>query len=204
MKVPDPDNEGQEIEVFTPAEIEARDKVKDDELAQAREDAEKYKILSDEKTQNFKRLNEMTVEEKAALSADKIAAIQRAEAAEDRVKALEEAHSTDTQNRIKTDTEKALEKYHGGNEKLKEALEANFKMINIEGTDTASIEERARLAASMEMGKNNDNHEPLMSAMRGGEAPKPRDKEGKSFAEGDKGKKAFDQMGWDPEAGEQK
>lgn len=191
MKIPDPDNEGQEIEVFSAAELAE----KDNELILAKQEVEKLKIVSAEKTENFKRLNDMTEVERNALSAEKIENIKRAEAAEDRVKKLEDQISGDTEKRITTDTENALKKFHGGDETLKKALEENFKIIQLEGNDTETINKRAEMAAAMEIGKNNANRNPLMASMGGG-APQIREK-GRTdeFLGSDRGKAALAQMG---------
>lgn len=190
MMIDNPDKEGEQIEVYTPAEVAE----KEAKITELTGEVDKYKNLSAEKTENFRKLNELSAEEKTALGADKLAAMARAEAAETQIQELKDQISGDAQKRIEADTTAALAKYHGGNETLKAALEANFKMINMEGNDTATIEERARLAASMEAGKNNENHAPLTAAMRGG-SPAPRAGGEKPFAETDKGKAAMAQMG---------
>ncbi len=197
IKIDNPDKEGEEMEVYTADEVAAQRTELESAKAErdaAKAEAEKFQKVSAEKTENFKKLNELTETEKAGLSAEKLEAMKRAEASESRVKELEDRYNTDTQNRIKKDTEDALAKYHGGDEKLKEALEKNFKLINMEGTDTATIQERARLAASMEKGKS-DRPNPLMYPM-GGSAPKSAEKnKTEEFMKSDKAKEAQKRMG---------
>jgi hypothetical protein len=197
FKVEDPNNEGQEIEVFTPEEVAAKEAelvAAKEEVAQAKAEAEKYQKVSAEKTDNFKKLNEMTEAEKATLSAEKIEALKRFEASEARAKALEDKINQDTETRIKTDTETALSKYHGGDENLKKALEANFKMIGLEGNDTATIQERARLAAAMEAGKSGRAN-PLMAPMSG-DSPRMQNKSATDeFLKSEKAKEAMKRMG---------
>ncbi len=197
IKIDNPDKEGEEMEVYTADEVAAQktelDAAKTERDA-AKADAEKYQKVSAEKTENFKKLNELSAEEKSKLSAENIEAMKRFEAAEARAAALESKMNEDTQSRIKKDTDDALFKYHGGDEKLKEQLEKNFKMINLEGTDTTTIQERARLAASMEKGKAGGMN-PLMSPM-GGSAPRTVDKnKTEEFMKSDKAKAAMKAMG---------
>lgn len=201
IKVPHPDKEGEEIEVYTPDEVAARDAekdaaitAKDTELAAARAEVEKHKRVASEQTTNFKRFSELGESEKAALSAEKIAEMKRAEAAEDKVKALEDSINSDRQARIKSDTDAALKKYHGGDEKLKEALEKNFKMINLEGTDTETIQERARLAMSMEAGKNGGRN-PIFGNMNGGAPQSKEASKTEEFLKSEKGAAALKLMG---------
>lgn len=187
---------GEEVEAFLPEEVKAKDDAlaaKDVELATIKAEAEKYKRVASEQTTNFKKFNELSEAERNALSSEKIEAMKRSEASEAKLAALEQQLNTDTQTRIKTDTELALSKYHGGDAKLKEALEKNFQMINLEGTDTATIYERAKLAASMEKGKVERN--PLNAPLFG---DSPRSKElsqKEEFEKSDKYKAARRAMG---------
>ncbi len=197
IKIDDPNNEGQEIEVFTQEELAA----KETELATARAEAEatkveveKYKRVASEQTANFKKVNEMSEAERATFSAKEIEMMKRNEAAEAKASALEAKINEDTTKRIETDTKNALAKYHGGDEKLKEILEKNFKMINLEGNDTETIIERARLAAAMEAGKTGRAN-PLMSPMNGS-SPRMQDKsKSEEFLKSEKAKAAMKMMG---------
>lgn len=196
--------DGDEIDAFTSEEVKAKDDAiaaKEAELATikaeaetAKAEVEKYKRVATEQTTNFKKLNDLTEAEKTALSSEKLEAMKRFEAAEARAAALEEKINTDTKTRIQSDTDSALAKYHGGDEKLKKALEENFKIINLEGTDTATIQERARLAASMEKGKA-DRINPLHTNF-GGSAPRSQEKsKTEEFLKSEKAKAALKAMG---------
>lgn len=191
ITIDNPDKEGEQIDVFTAEEMAA----KNAELDTTKEEVEKYKRVSAEKTEHFKKLNDLTEEEKKQFTARDLENMARNEANEKKIQDLTDQISGDAQKRLDRDTAAALAKYHGGDEKLKAALEANFNMINMEGNDTATIEERARLAASMEIGKNNESHAPLTAAMRGGGSPAPRNNGDKPFTDTDKGKAAMSQMG---------
>lgn len=197
IKVDDPNNPGQEIEVFTPEEVAAKDTelaTVRAEAAAARAEADKYQKVSAEKTENFKKLNELTEAEKSALSTEKIEAMKRFEAAESRAAALEAKINADTTSRIEKDKEAALKKYHGGDETLKKELEANYKLIGLEGTDTETIQERARLAAAMYTGKTNRQN-PLMANMNG-DSPRYKEKtQTEEFMKSERAKEAMRRMG---------
>lgn len=197
FKVQDPNDESKEIEVFTPDEVAAKDAEITAAKADAekfRADADKYQKVSAEKTENFKKLNEMTESEKAALSAEKIEFMKRAEAAEAKVSNLEDKFNKDTQDRINADTEAALKKYHGDDPKMKEVLEKNFKLISLEGTDTNTIYERARLAAAMEAGKTGRAN-PLMSPMNGSAPRSQQSSKSEEFLKSEKAQEAMKRMG---------
>ncbi len=193
MKIEDPSDPTQEIEVYTQAELAEQVAAKDAEIQTARDEAEKYKKVSAEKTENFKHLNEMTETERASLSADKLESLKRAEAAEAKVTALEEKYNGDVQARIASDREKALAKYHGNNPELKKAIEENYALIAMEGTDTETINRRAEKAAAMYSGSVGRQN-PLMMGF-GGSAPSSKDaSRTEAFLESDKGKKGMDMM----------
>lgn len=164
------------------------------EAQAAKEEAEKYKKVSAEKTDNFKKLNEMSEKEKETFSAKEIENMKRIEAAEAKAAALENKINEDVNSRIVGDKEKALAQYHGGNKELKEALEKNFDLINLVGSSTDTIYERARLAANMEKGKLGSNN-PLYAHMNGA-SPRIQEKgDREKFMESDKAAKALKLMG---------
>jgi hypothetical protein len=190
MKIADPENEGQEIEVYTVEEMNAQKA----EVDAAKAEADRLQRVSAEKTDNFKKLNDMTEQERAAMSAEKIEILKRTEAAEAKAQGLEDKYNSDTQARIKNDTEAALAKYHGGNAELKKLLEDNFALINIPETDTASIQKRAAFAANMIAGASGGVN-PLMQHA-GGSAPVSVDQtRTQEFLGSDRGKAALSKMG---------
>lgn len=199
LKIEDPNDPTKEIEVYTTEELNARateiETAKAAEIETAKAEAEKYKRVASEQTTNFKKLNEMSAEERAGLSTEKLEALKRAEAAEARVTALEEGIKTETQTRIKTDTDNALAKFHGGNEELKKILEDNFKVIALEGNDTATIQKKAEMAANMYRGSQEGKKNPLFASMSGN-GPSHKDKtKSAEFLESDKAKEAMKRMG---------
>ncbi len=194
IEIEDPNNPGQMMTVFTPDEVQSQLAEKETALATANSEVEKYKRVAAEQGENFKKLSDMTAEEKAALSAEKIENLRRLEAAEAKAAAIEDKYNNDTKTRINKDKEDALRRYHGDDPKLKEALEKNFEMIGLTGDDTQTIYERARLAAAMESGKTGARN-PLMGGFSGS-GPSSKDvSKTAEFLESDKGKRAQELMG---------
>lgn len=193
--------DGTEYDAPTAEEIAA----KDTEIATAKADAETARAeatearrVAAEQTQNFKKVNEMSAEDKARFTAEQLEIIKRAESAEAKAVALETQINTDTTKRIDNDKANALAKYHGGNTELKKKLEENYAIINIEGTDTETINKRAKLAADMikgDMGFSN----PLFAHMNGG-SPRSKDHtRTEEFLKSEKGQKAAKLMGLEEE-----
>lgn len=206
MKVQDPNDPEKEIEVFTADEMAIQTAAATEAKTAAetaRAEAEKLKVVVAEKTNNFKKLNEMTDAERTALGAEKLEAIKRFEAAEARATALEESINSDKKARVESDTASALAKYHGGDEKLKAALEENFKIINLEGTDKETIEKRAKLAADMYKGQTGRAN-PLMASMSGGSPGHQEKSKTEEFLGSDKAAEAMKRMGDAPAKKEEK
>lgn len=202
IKVDDPNNPGQEIEVYTADELavkEAEATTAKAEAEAARIEADKYKRVASEQTQNFKKLNEMSDAEKAKMTAEQIEDRKRWEAAEARATALEDSINNDKKARVQSDTAAALAKYHGGDDKLKAALEENFKLINLEGTDKETIEKRAKMAADMYKGQTGRVN-PLMASMSGGSPGHQEKSKTEEFLGSDRAAEAMKRMGDAPVA----
>ena len=194
FKIEDPTDPTKEIEVYTQAELTERETAKDAEIQAAKAEAEQLRKVTNEKTENFRKLHEMSAEEKAGLSAEKIEAMKRAEAAEAKVTALEERYNTDTQRRIETDKETALARFHGGNAELKKVLEENYAMINMEGTDTETIQKRAQAAVNMYNGAIRGQN-PLTASYSGGSPVHKEQTNSQEFQQSEKFKAARRAMG---------
>lgn len=194
MMIEDPTDPEKQIEVYTVEEKVAIEAERD----AAKADAEKYQRISAEKTENFKKLNDLTEAEKATYTAKELENMARVEAAEKRSQELEDRMNSDTQTRIASDTEKALAKFHGGNAELKKVLEDNFKIIALEGNDTDTINKRAEMAAAMYTGST-ANRNPLRAGFSGGSSPTPPAEKNRTeeFLESDRGQYAQKMMGFD-------
>lgn len=194
MMITDPNDPEKEIEVYTAEEKVAIETERD----AAKAEVERLGKVTAEKTENFKKLNEMNEQEKAQFTAKEIENMKRVEAAEARTADLEATITGDKQKRIDSDTTAALAKYHGKDAKLKEALEANFKLIALPGDDTETINKRAEMAASMLRGSTNALN-PLMISF-GGSAPRNVEgTESEAFMKSDKAANALNLMNYKPE-----
>ena len=157
---------GEEMEVYTPDEI----KQYEESVAAAQQEIENLKTVSAEKTENFKRYKEMTSEEKEALTANQIELLRRDEQLEQELSQLKEQLQAKETGELERNKKNILEKFHRGDEALKETLESNWNMLNVEGSDIDSLSKRAELAARM-AGIEISNANPLRQTFSG-EAPK--------------------------------
>lgn len=138
---------GVEETFYTPAELAAREaeltaQFTEKEKTYQTEIEKKDKVLA-EKTENFKKLRDMTEQEKSQLTAQQIVDRKIAEEAMDRAKAVEDLYKSDTEARANSKKTALIEKLSGGNAELKQKLTDSWDVINIPGTDDASIEARA-------------------------------------------------------------
>lgn len=200
FKIDDPENPGQEKEVYTAEELAAKDTeatTAKTALEAANAEVAKLRTVVAEKTDNFRKLNEMSAEEKAKMTSEQIEDRKRWEAAEARAAALEQSINDDKKARIESDTAAALAKYHGGDEKLKAALEENFKLINLDGTDKETLEKRAKMAADMYKGQTGKPN-PLMASMNGGGPVQKDPNKTQEFLKSDRAAEAMRRMGDTP------
>jgi hypothetical protein len=192
-------DEGKEIEVFTAEEVAAREKAAGEAVgktegeknAALQAELEKARRVLSEKTDNFKKLHEMTEEEKSKMSAAQIESAKRMEAAETRASALEEEIKKDKTTRSDKAREKALARYSGTDEKVKEKLVENYKLINLPEGDEDEINRKVEAAWNM-MGVGKPKVNPLNQSWQG-DAPNKGSSE--NFAESERGKAALKNMG---------
>lgn len=183
------DGKGGQIEVFTADEMAAKETA----LNEAKAEAEKYKQVSIEKTENFKKLHEMTEKEKEQYTEKELEARRMAEIATERAEALEKKYKEDTENRAKAIRESEITRLSGGDVKLKEEIEKNWGLINLEGTDETTIKQRADMAFKMAVGSGAVPN-PL-NREHGGDAPRHKEKEdSEKFLGSDRGKAAWEKM----------
>jgi len=188
--------EGKEVEGFYPEEVEARvqeaikphmtaaETAKADAEA-ARAEAEKYKRVSMEKTENFKRYKDMTEEEKGKLTAEQTEAIKRADAAEAKAAEAEAKVTEFTTKSLESLKNKIIREKSGGDADLQKKLEENWNLINLEGNDEETFQKRGDLAFNM-LGLAKPKTSPF-NRMGLGDAPPVK---GEKFTETDKGKAA--------------
>ena len=176
--------DGTKETVYTKAEYEALEKEKADALT-AVADA---KRLVNEKTDNFKKFNEMSEEEKKAYDANTIELLKRND--------LTAKENADLKSRL--DAKEAQDKadnkssiagvYHQGDEKTKTDLETAYTALaGMPETTKEEIAKRYESAAKLAGIQVNSGPNPLYSSVNG-EAP--RSKEAKDFVESPKGTEA--------------
>ncbi len=180
--------DGTKETLYTKDELDAVQKERDDALKSA-EDA---KRLASEKTDNFKRLNEMTEEEKKAYDANTLELLKRndltATENADLKKRLDERDALDLANNKSS----VAGYYHQGDEKIKESLEESYKALaGMPEVTKEDIAKRYEAAAKIVGIQVNSGPNPLYQPYNG-EAPKS--KESKEFVETAKGTEAADMV----------
>ena len=193
------DETGAEETFFSAAEVEA-EKTKIAEEYAAKEanlkaEIEKSQKVLAEKTENFRRLNDMTEKEKEGFTAKEIEIRRMAEQAEDRAKALETQYQNDTKARADLAKEKAIAKFAGDSADIKQKLADSWDLINLSGTDEATIEKKASLVFNMVTGGSHTPN-PLTQEFSG-EAPAVRAAKAAEdeFLKSEKGQSALKAMG---------
>lgn len=192
-------DDGKEMEVYTPEEMEAQKT----EAANALKSAEDFKKEADDakayaeklkgdiadKTENFKRYKDMSDQEKAGLTAEKVENLKRIDMAESKALALEEKFNQDIQERVSEYKNSALKKLAGDDKEIISKIEDNFKLINIDGTTKEIIEKKVEMAFNM-IGISAPGSNPF-NQMPNGEAPGLKE----DFLETERGRAAKDAMG---------
>lgn len=190
--------DGKEIEAYTAEEVEAAKEAAKKEVADvnlkaiADKDIEIARLnkISAEKTENFKKYNQMTDDEKKAYDANTTELLKRndltqAELEEVKTKLAEK--ETKEKEYTKNSILKGL---HNNDEKTKKTIEDNYSYLaGMPESTPEEIAARAGAAARL-AGIQVDPRNPLYSAFSG-EAPKPKE-EGKEFSDTDKGKEAVE------------
>ncbi len=181
-------DDGTEVEMYSKEDYEA--------LATAKTEAEtaatEARRVAAEQTTNFKKVNEMSEEEKKAFDANTIALMQRAdktasenEELRQRLDAKEIADKAENKNSIAS-------YYHQGDEKVKTDIEISYAALaGMPETTKEEIGKRYEAAAKLAGIQVNSGPNPLYSPVNG-EAP--RSKEAKEFVETTKGTEAADMV----------
>lgn len=178
--------DGTEVTLYTEEEVSAKAKEAADATA-AEKDAEITRLakVSAEKTENFRRYNEMTEEEKKAYDANTVSLMKRGDQLEDDLKKereIREAREVADRDRTKNT---ALKGFHAGSEDAKKTIEEKYALLSgmPEGTPE-EIQARATEAAKL-AGISVDSRNPLYVSIHG-EAPQY--KANKEYVETPEGK----------------
>lgn len=194
------DAEGKDITVYTEDEIQAKDAAvaaKDAEIATKQGELDRLSKIQAEQAGNFKKLKDMTEEEKSKLSADQIAERTRADKLEGELEALKGSIDADKLAAADAAKEAIITRYCGSDKELREKFEKNMGILSIE-----NLEEKAAAAASLSGLTRGQRMDPLHAPIMNGDAPghKKEADEKKEFLESDKAKAALAAMGDAPKA----
>lgn len=199
------EEEGTEEELYTPDEYKALQDEKDalaTEKTALEERALKAERVSAEKTENFKKLNEMTDEEKSKFTAAQLEDRKRIEAVEARNAELESKLTDKEKGEIESAKTKGFNKA-GDNVELKTKLQANYDMLGLPEDTPANVELRMQKAWEITAATSGSN--PINDVWDGAAPQMKKDKDEKEkFIESDKGKAALDAMGIEEKKPEEK
>lgn len=194
LTIPDPNNDGAEITVYTEeekAEIEKAVADKDAIIAQKEAELETARKFQAEQAQNFKRLRDMTDDEKSKLSASEIESRTRAEKLEADIESLKGSIDSDKQKAFNDAKEAALKKFSGGDKALREKIEQNMGVLTI--ADPTELVRSAAAIAGVVV--NNGGVNPLYVPLDGDAPQTKQANEKKEFLESDKAAAAMAAMG---------
>ena len=144
MKVEHPET-GEEIDVYTQEDLDAIQAEKQALL----DEAEKLRKVNIEKTENLKKLRDMSEEDKGRYTAEQIELIRRTEEQAEQLEALRSESVDKEQREFERNKEAALKQYHNGNEDMKAKIEANWDLVNLPGTTLDVVAARAEHAARL-------------------------------------------------------
>lgn len=191
------EQDGQTVQAFTQAELDAHataavEAVKADTTKTvAEKDAEITRLskLNIDKTENFKKYNEMSAEEKAAYDANTTELLKRNQIVETELGEVKtKLEEKETRERTSA-KDGALKVFHEGNAEIKTTLEEKYALLAaMPETTPEEITARAIEAAKL-AGISIDSRQPLFSHMNG---DAPNYKPNKDYADTPQGKEAAD------------
>lgn len=170
------EQDGKEIEVFTPEEVAAKDA-----------EIERLSKISAEKTENFKKYNEMTQEEREAHSENELNLIRRNDDLETKVNTLTETIAQKEAREKQEAKDKSLKAFHNDLPEVKTKLEEKYALLAGMPEDTTDQIRARTMEAARLAGISIDSRNPIYQHFDG-EAPKLQDH--KEFVETEKGKEA--------------
>ena len=187
------DDDGKEIEAFTAADLEAAKKEIMEShgktLAEKEAEIANLKKVSAEKTENFKKYNDLTEAEKKSFDANTIELMKRNDMTQKQVEELTMKLAEKEKNERDSNKTTILKGLHKDDEKTKKAVEDAYNALSgMPESNQVEIAARASAAAKL-AGVQMDPRNPLYSSFSG-EAPKSKD-EGKDFVDTEKGQEAL-------------
>ena len=182
--------DGEEVTLYTPEEVEQLNS----EKARLAQENERLAQENKEKATNFRRLNQMTEEEKERYSQAELENRKMIEQLMDEKNALVEQLTQKEKDEINKARERAFDKIVGNNEELKNQLLQKYQMVNIEEKDSESVWQRAEAAALMAKIEIPELFDPTR-VIWNGDAPRPLKGDTQEFLQSDKFKAAQQAMG---------
>ena len=166
--------DGSVINVYTDEEVAAKDA-----------EIERLKQISVEKTENFRRYNEMTEEQRKAYSENELIFIKQNDQLQDKIKTLEETLVKKEERERQEKKMSVFQRFHGGNDEIKNKIDQEYSLLTgMPETTPEEISARAEKAARL-AGIVIDTRNPIYQPING-EAPVY--KENKEFTDTPEGK----------------
>lgn len=192
------DENGNDVEVYTMEEVTVAKETALKEaneshtktLAEKETEIARLNKVSAEKTENFKKYNQLTEEERKSYDANTTELIKRNDKTQDEIDELKTILANKEIKEKDFTKTTILKGFHNEDEKTKKSIEENYNYLaGMPETTNEEISVRAFAAARLS-GITVDNRNPLYTGFSG-EAPRLKP-EGTSFTETDKGKEAAD------------
>ena len=171
------DSNGNDIEVFTPEELASKEaeikKSLEETIEQERLAKEELERKMSEQAFNFKKLRDMTEEQKKSYSAKEIELLSQVETTQNELEEFKRKTEEREMARINSTTENFIKSITGGNDELSQKIRENMNMLNIQVTTEDDIYLKVEKAAAMAgIVKQNP-----LTAHYGGSAPSSIEKE---------------------------
>jgi len=201
IKIEHPDT-GEEMEVFTPEEVEIQKAEAlatsntewEEKISATTGELETLKKFQAEQKDNFKRLKDMTEEEKAQLSAKQIEDQKVIESLFEKNAELETLIKDRDAREVNAIKESLINKFTGEDPKAREALESKLTLLS----SIEDMGERIKAAATLAgLTSNIQSENPLYRESPTGMAPGQMadKKDSDKFLGSDKGRAALERMG---------
>lgn len=152
------------------------------------------KTVNKEKTENFRKLNTMTEEERSQFTAKELENRQMLEKLQEENENLKSNLTQKQQSEIDNARNDIIKKYTGDNEELKNKFLEQYQFVNIPETDSNSIAKRAEMTARL-AGIEIPSTYDFTQADWSGDAPRAIKGDTQAFLASDRAQNALNQMG---------
>lgn len=185
-------DDGEEKTLYTPEEYQDLERQKGEFETKAQE----LERLNAEKTQNFKKLNDMTEAERAKFSAKEIENMKRMEATETELATTKERLAEKEQNEITSKRSAAFARFAGSDAELLKKIQENYDLLEkLDETNPETFKTRVEKAAQMS-GITTQGFNPINSYWEGAAPSQQKPKDSKEeFMKSERAKDALKAMG---------